>query len=75
MMMDTLVVVLYILVQVYLNLALIQGHMSVRKHNYLTKFSIDLNGIWYAIDILWCEECHIHFTLSVEHSRERTLLI
>ena len=41
---------LYILTLVYVALTLIQGHRNVRKQNfwasYLTKISVDLDGIW-----------------------------
>ena len=38
----------------------------------LTKFSIDLNGIWDTIEICWCDDPHTHFILSVQYPRERT---
>ena len=28
--------------------------------NYLTKFSLDLNGIWSTRETCWCDELHIH---------------
>ena len=32
--------------------------------NYLTKFSVDLNGIWYAVD-----ERHTHCILFIQYLR------
>ena len=29
--------------------------------NYLTKFSMDLNGIWHTVETCWCDETHTHF--------------
>ena len=54
LMIDT--IVLYTLMLVFLILILIQGHKSVRKQNvctnYLTKLSIDLNGIWHTVRLV-----------------------
>ena len=43
--------------------------------NYLTKFEIDLNGIWYAFETCWLDEPHTHYIISsIEYSRKRTLI-
>ena len=42
--------------------------------NYLTKLSIDLNGIWHTFNTCWYHEPHTHFMSSSQYSRERTLL-
>ena len=77
MMIDT--IVLYILVLVLLFLTLIQGHRTARKQNlcvsYLRKFVNNLNGIWYTVETCWYDEPYIHFMLSTQYSRERTLRI
>ena len=65
---------LYIWILVWLTLTLIQGHRSARKQkkkfciSYLTKFSIDLDGIW-------SDEPHTHLISAIQYSRERTLLM
>ena len=28
--------------------------------NYLTEFTIDLNGIWHTLETCWCDEPHSH---------------
>ena len=28
--------------------------------NYLTKFSIDLNGTWYTVETCWCNDPHAY---------------
>ena len=43
--------------------------------NYLTKFSIDLDGIFYTVETRRCDEPHTHFISSIQYSRERTLLV
>ena len=59
------VIVVYILILIFLTLTLIQGRRSARKQKYLsyylTKVSINLNGIWYTVETSWCYEPHIHF--------------
>ena len=70
-------IVLHILIPIWLTLTLVQGH-GVRESknfcaNYLSKFLIDLNWIWYTIETCWCDEPHIHSMLSIEHSSETYL--
>ena len=43
--------------------------------NYLRKFSIDSNGIWYTVETCWCDGPHTHFIQSIHYWRERTLLM
>ena len=33
---------------------------------YLTKFTMSLNGIWFAIETYCCDEPHTHFILSIQ---------
>ena len=77
MMIDT--IVLYILIPVKLILILIQGQRSVRKQlllcQYLTKFSIDLNGIWSTDETCWCDELHTHFVHSLFKGENPTYVI
>ena len=59
---------LYILIWMFLTL--IQGHRSAMESknccaNYLTKFSVDMNGIWYTVQTCWCHEPHTHFISSI----------
>ena len=42
--------------------------------NYLTNFSINLDGIWYAVETCWADESHSHFILLDQYSRETSLL-
>ena len=42
----------------------------------ISQFSIDLNGIWYAIQPCWWDELHSHFISSIQYSgREPYLFI
>ena len=41
---------------------------------YLSNFTISLNGFVCAAKAHWYDETHIHFILSDQCSRERTLL-
>ena len=72
MMADT--TVLYILILVYLSLALIQGHcVRVRESkNFwaycLTNFLISLNGIWDTIETHRRDEPHARFVCVCVHS-------
>ena len=56
---------LNIFVAVLLTMTLIQDHRSVKKQNfwanYLTKISIDLGEIWYAVETCWCKESYTLF--------------
>ena len=36
---------------------------------------IDLDGIWYTIELCCCDEPQTHFISSVQYSRERTLVM
>ena len=36
--------------------------------NYLTKFVINLNWIWFTIETCWCDQLHTHFILSIQYS-------
>ena len=42
--------------------------------SFLTKFSVDLNGIWFT-DVTWCDEPHLDFIVSIQFSGGRTLHI
>ena len=48
---------LYILILNYVTLTVIQGHEDAREENccanYLPKLSMDLDGIWLAVEICW----------------------
>ena len=75
-------IVLYSLILVYLTLVLIQSKTftkrSARKQKlqqYLTKFSINLNEIWCTDETCKYDEPHYYFILSIQYSRERTLLM
>ena len=37
--------------------------------NYLTKFAIDLNGIWYTVETCWCCEVHTYFVLLISKGK------
>ena len=39
------------------------------------KVSIDLNGMWYTVEIWWCDESRTHSISFDKCSRERTILI
>ena len=41
--------------------------------NYITRVSVNLDGIWYAVETCWSYEPHTHFMSSDCHSLERTL--
>ena len=41
---------LYMLILVLLTLTLTQDHRRAREQNYLTKFSVDLDGIWHTVE-------------------------
>ena len=40
---------LYIVILVSMTLTLIQSHRLARKQKLVTQFSMDLDGIWYAV--------------------------
>ena len=43
--------------------------------NYLTKLSIDLNGIWYSVETFVSDQSYTHFVMADQYSGERTLLM
>ena len=56
---------LYILILVFWTLTLIQGHGDARKQkvlsNYFLKLSVDVIGIWHAVETCWFDEFHTNF--------------
>ena len=42
---------------------------------YLTKFSVDLNGILYTVETFWCDEPHTHFIIQVFKGENPTYVI
>ena len=70
---------LNILILVQLTLTLNQDLRSARSKsvwaNYLTKFTIKLDRIWYAVETCWCDQPHSHFISSVQYSRDRPLSV
>ena len=58
----------YILILVFLTVTLIQGHRDSRRENfsanYLPKLSVDLDGIWHAVEACWSDKSHTQFILS-----------
>ena len=43
--------------------------------SYLTKISVNLDGIWYTFETCWCDEPHTNFISSILYLRERSLLL
>ena len=66
MMIDTIKGYILILVKVT---STIQGHRNVRKQkfccNYLTKFSVDLDGIGYTVETCWLHGPHGYLSCPV----------
>ena len=63
MMIDT--IELYILILVEVTLSLIGGHKAQESKtfcvNYFTKFHMNLDVIWCAVEDYWWVEPHTHF--------------
>ena len=52
--------------------------MQESKHfcaKYLTKYSINWDRIWYTVETFWCDKSYIDVILSIQLSREKSLLM